>query len=346
MPEPHDTFGREDPVSVIEQQAADWLVLHDQGLSQEKQREFNRWLQADRRHAAIYAELAETWKLLGRVSDPTPVAHPASQAPASRALWQNPYAWLATAACVTAAFVFNQSHPAAADFVMTASTEVGTFRKVSLPDGSTVRLNTDTAITVQFTAKERHVALIHGEAHFQVAKNPDRPFIVNTAAINVRAVGTAFDVRRRPEAVEVLVTEGKVRVDDSIQGYSRLPGAANDHEPHDFLIAGEHAFIPLQGTHASTRVKTVAPAEVSQALAWQSQQLKFVATPLAEMVGEFNRYNKRRLVIADPRLAERRFGGTFPAGDYEEFVHLLESDFGIVAERDENEIRLKLAPSQ
>ena len=256
-----------------------------------------------------------------------------------------PLLWLAAAAGVAVGFFIWQtptSYPAP-DFTLTASTEVGAMRKLPLPDGSVVQLNTDSAITVQFTRTERRVQLVRGEAHFQVAKNPACPFIVNAGTVNVRAVGTAFDVRRRPEAVEVLVTEGKVRVNDSIGGQSRLPASATNADD-SLLVAGERAYIFTGASAAPAKVVAVAPVEIGQVLAWQSRRLEFVATPLAEMVEEFNRYNRHKLVIADPRLATRRFGGTFPAGDYEEFVRLLESDFDVVAERDQNEIRLRLAP--
>jgi transmembrane sensor len=227
---------------------------------------------------------------------------------------------------------------------MIASTEVGVMRTLPLADGSVVQLNTDSAISVRFTATERRVELVRGEAHFQVTKNPARPFIVSAGTVAVRAVGTAFDVRMRPEAVEVLVTEGKVRVDDTAKGQSLLPTPAAGETP--LLIAGERAFIPV-GTPVKlipATVTAVAASEIGQRLAWQARRLEFVATPLSEMVTEFNRYTQHKLVIADARLAQRRFGGTFSAGDNEELVRLLEAEFGVIAEREANETKLRLAP--
>ena len=333
----------DDGGSLIEQTAADWLILHDRGLNPAQQQEFERWLRSDERHAAVYAELAETWSLVGQVRDVAPLSVPFPTAIPRR---HNRRLFLSLAAAASVALAFFLARPAAtpaSDFRLTASTEVGVMRKLSLPDGSWVQLNTDSAIAVQFTAGERRVQLVRGEAHFQVAKNPACPFVVNAGAVNVRAVGTAFDVRRRPEAVEVLVTEGKVQVNDSVEGRSRLPARAA-HEGPAYLVAGERAYISTGATDPTVKVVAVAPLEIGQVLAWQSHRLEFVATPLAEMVEEFNRYNRHKLVIADPRLAARRFGGTFPAGDYEEFVRLLESNFGVVAERDQHEIRLRLAP--
>lgn len=86
----------------------------------------------------------------------------------------------------------------------------------------------------------------------------------------------------------------------------------------------------------------VPPAEIQQTLAWRARRLDFDAVPLADIVVEINRHNRHKLVIADPRLNGQRFGGSFPAGDYETFVRMLETSFGVVAERGSDETRLRL----
>ena len=332
--------------SAIEQQAADWFVLRDAGLTAPQQAEFDRWLQADERHAQVYAELDETWIRLGELRTAAP-ATPAvtAERPQRRGkiLWLVGALTAAAAAAIACLAWWPAQAPAPAPFSAVASTEVGTMRTLTLPDGSVVRLNTDSAVAVQFTTADRRVRLVRGEAHFQVAKNPARPFVVSAGRVAVRAVGTAFDVRLRPETVEVLVTEGKVRVDDATKGQSLLSLTPTGDTP--LLVAGQRAMISLESAvSAPATVAALAPAAIGQALAWQEQRLEFVSTPLSEIVAEFNRYNRHKLVIVDPRLASRRFGGTFAAGDYAELVRLLEADFGAVAERGENETKLRLAP--
>ena len=337
-------------VDAIERQAAEWFVLRDAGLSPAQRQEFERWLQADERHAQVYAELDETWSRFDALRESVPTATIGSIADPEPRLARRKFPWptvtlAAAAALALAAIAWWQSPPAAATFSTVASTDIGVIRKLALPDGSVVQLNTDSAVSVRFTASERRVQLVRGEANFQVAKNPACPFVVSAGRIAVRAVGTVFDVRRRPQAIEVLVTEGKVRVDDVVQGKSLLTPPGSGDTP--LLVAGQRAMISVgaeTATPAPATVVTVAAAEIGQALAWQERRLEFVATPLAEIVGEFNRYNRHKLTITDPRLAARRFGGTFPVGDYEELVRLLEADFGAVAERGENETRLRLAP--
>ncbi|MES1194684.1 MAG: FecR domain-containing protein, partial [Opitutus sp.] len=221
-------------------------------------------------------------------------------------------------------------------------TTVGAFQKLDLPDGSVVQVNTDSAIEVQYTAGERRVRLVRGEAHFSVAKNPDRPFIVSAGQVAVRAVGTAFNVRWRSAAVEVLVTEGKVQVNDSVQGGSLLMPQADTETP--LLVAGERATIPTQAVtgRAAAAVAPVAPVEVARALAWQERRLEFEDAPLSEIVAEFNRYNTHQLVIGDPRLEAKRFTVTFRADGYPALVRLLEGGNEVTAERSEGRTVLRL----
>jgi transmembrane sensor len=345
----HNTGEDDDTFHPTEQTAADWLIARDRGLTRSQEAEFAAWLRADAQHAEIFAELEETWTRLGELREAVPAAPDQAPAAAVRSGRRGKLIWLATglgAAAVLAFMWVNWSRPAPAapDYSLAASTDIGESRRLMLPDGSSVQLNTESAVVVRLTGTERRVQLVRGEANFQVAKNPVRPFIVSAGAVAVRAVGTAFDVRLQPEAVEVLVTEGRVRVNNAADGASLLttPAAISD-EP--LLVAGQRAVVSTAATTAaSATVVTLDPAEIGQATSWQSGRLEFVATPLASIVDEFNRYNRHKLVIADPRLAARRFGGTFAVGDHEELVRLLEANFGVMAERGATATRLRLAP--
>jgi transmembrane sensor len=341
----HDAREDDDTMRPTEQMAAGWLVARDRGLTRSQEGEFSVWLRADPRHAEIFTELEETWTRLGQLRAAVPAAPVASGRPGRR----GKLVWLATGLATAAALTFmwvNWSRPSSPspDFSLVASTDIGESRRLTLPDGSSVQLNTESAIVVRLDSTERRVQLVRGEAHFQVAKNPVRPFIVSAGAVAVRAVGTAFDVRLQPEAVEVLVTEGRVRVNHAANGASLLTAPATiSDEP--LLVAGQRAVVSTSATSAaSATVAALGPAEIEQATSWQSGRLEFVATPLASIVDEFNRYNRHKLVIVDPHLAARRFGGTFLAGDHEELVRVLEANFGVVAERGATTTRLRLAP--
>jgi len=146
-----------------------------------------------------------------------------------------------------------------------------------------------------------------------------------------------------------LVTEGKVRLERPLAADAGQPVSAGAMAPLVFLAAGERASVPLalpasDSTPMAVTVIPVPPDAMAQALAWREQQLQFSTETLAEMVAEFNRYNAHQLVIDDPRLATKRFGGTFPSNDSAGFVLLLEREFGVVAQRQADRTVLRLAP--
>jgi transmembrane sensor len=176
-----------------------------------------------------------------------------------------------------------------------------------------------------------------------VAKNRERPFIVSVGGVDVRVVGTVFNVRLRNETIDVIVTEGIVRVGttDFAAAVGRNP--VTDEPAHSEVTAGQKLSIGLQAPAVSqARREELSVIEIKQTLAWQARRLDFDATPLEEIVAEMNRYNAHKLVIADPRLTARRFGGSFPAGDYVTIVRMLETNFGVEAERKDGETWLRL----
>jgi len=172
-----------------------------------------------------------------------------------------------------------------------------------------------------------------------VAKNPARPFYVTAGPVTVRAVGTAFDVRLGAAAVEVLVTEGKVRVDDNVKGVSLLSAVPAAGEAGGVLRAGQRVVVNLAEVvddSTAARVADVTPGEIEQALAWQATRLVFNDTPLDEVVTAFNRYNEHRLVIGDPLVSTRRITGVFRADNLDGFTRLLEGGVDVRAERNGN----------
>jgi transmembrane sensor len=201
------------------------------------------------------------------------------------------------------------------------ATPIGGVASVAMTDGSRVTLNTDTEIRVSLTLTERRVDLRRGEAFFEVAKDPKRPFVVSAGGKRVIAVGTQFSVRRDAEDVEVVVTEGKVRVED----------------------AGETVLTPGSIAHAGdagvlVQRKTI--PEAQEHLSWRTGVLMFRDETLGEAVAEFNRYNVRQIVIADPKVADLRIEGNFRATNVDAFVRLLESGFPVHAHTEDNRVLL------
>ncbi len=337
---------------LIEAEAAVWLSLRDRGMNESETAEFMRWMQDDPRHAETFAALDATWRDFDRLAvarpekareDDADLLAPRLQ-PRRRSRWVAGGLAAAAAVALACVGVWQLLAPRP-----TAETDIGGFRELRLADGSVVQLNTDSAVRTRFTAEERRIELLRGEAFFDVAPNPARPFIVSAGGVAVRAVGTAFNVRLREAAVEVLVTEGKVQVNDSLKGGSLL-GVDVAGAP-SLLVQGEMAVIPasavaeIQDAARPTPavVALVAPVEVQRALAWQERRLEFEARPLGEVVAEFNRYNRTKLIIADPRLGAQKFSGSFRAEGYEPFVRLLEQNFGVAAAREGDDIVLRRA---
>jgi len=286
---------------VIEAAAAAWLSLRDRGLSAAEP--LNSCAGSNRTRNTPPS--SPSWSSLERFRPPrhrrraSPPAAPDADAlaPRPRAHRHPALAWvppgLAAAALVALAFVTTRAPR------HTAETAVGAFQKFDLPDGSVAQLNTDSAIDTDFTATERRVRVVRGEVFFNVTKDPARPFIVVSGPVAVRAVGTAFNVRQRAAAVEVLVTEGRVRVDDVRLGQSLLPVTAPAEEP-PLLVAGERAVVvdtTAAGPAQVTVAKVNAP-EQQRSLAWQERRL--------ELRRHAARRSRRRVQPLQPATARDR----------------------------------------
>jgi transmembrane sensor len=206
-------------------------------------------------------------------------------------------------------------------------TAVGGIEAVPLEDGSKVTLNTDTDLRVSLTTSERRVDLKQGEAFFEVAHDPGRPFVVRAGAKRIVAVGTQFSVRRQGEDVWVVVTEGKVRLESGDPA-----GAA----PITLIRAGNMA----RAQESGVLVSPENPADAESALSWRQGYVVLHDTPITEAAAEFNRYNVRKIVIADPAVGNIRVGGNFRSTNSEAFVRLLANGLPIHIEENDQEIVL------
>lgn len=202
-------------------------------------------------------------------------------------------------------------------------TPVGGTASVPISDGSQVVLNTDSRIRLDITETERRIELQKGEAYFDVAKDPRRPFVVGIGSKRVVVMGTQFSVRREGGDIRVFVTEGKVRIEDERQSVRDQRG---DGAPL-MLTAGSIA----RAGGAGMLVEKKSIDEVVGYLSWRTGYLFFRDTPLADAVAEFNRYNTRKVVINDPAVAAIRVSGKFRANQFDAFVRVLEDGFPIRA---------------
>jgi transmembrane sensor len=194
-----------------------------------------------------------------------------------------------------------------------------------LPDGSVVELRDDARLNVDFSPTLRRVTLVRGEAHFAVAKNPARPFVVTAAGMEVRAVGTAFAVQVGSVDLAVLVTEGRVAL--------AQPSAAA--APIAILEVGNRAVLRQEAAARdaaapAATITALAPVEMEQHLDWRVPRLEFSGTRLGEAVQLFNRYSARRLSLADTRLAELQVSGIVRADNADALLQLLAANYQVI----------------
>jgi transmembrane sensor len=218
------------------------------------------------------------------------------------------------------------------------------------PDGTLVELMPGAQISAAFTGQERRVALKLGGAHFAVTKDLVRPFIVEAAGLQVRAVGTAFAVQMGSAEIEVLVTEGRVAVAraegdrDKGDGNSDLDEVSPTHNPltPTTVDAGHQLIVDLVREGAPTpRAVLVGSTELTERLAWRVPRLDFTETSIAEAVALFNRHNSIRIRIGEGAVLTRRITGVFRSDNIDGFVRALESTMQVKAERRGGEIVLR-----
>jgi transmembrane sensor len=342
-----------DPLPEISESIADaasvWLSRRDRGLTAAEQDAYLEWLYRSPLHGRAIVQLERVWASLNKLEQWRPahsaIPNPDLLAPRkhSRLYWLST-ALTAAAAIGMAVYVWLPARPGPDVAHRAAIIHPGPERLV-LADGSVVELNQGAKVEAHFTPGERRVQLLRGEAHFTVAHNADRPFFVDTGRVSVRAVGTAFSVALASTEVGVLVTEGKVQVIE--QGATDAQPSTLSSQPPSplFLTAGQRTVVNL-ATEASVApaVQDITPAEIDRALSWQGMRLEFVDMPLGDVVAEFNRYNRRKLVVGDEATAAILVGGNFRADNVDTFVRLLDSGFGITAFPHGDEIVLRKVP--
>lgn len=336
-------------------QAAAWLVRRDRGLTPTEQDEFLQWLAADPRHGEALAREQRTWRELDglaewrpeHATEPNPdlLARPVGMGErgSRRKFRLAPIGLAAAAAVALGIFVLRPGAPApvAATAATPGAVIASAYEQRILEDGSLAELNRGAAIRVQFSAGERRVLLLRGEAHFTVKPQTGRPFVVEARGVEARALGTAFQVRLGDQAVEVLVTAGRVQVAPPVSADSGVAPSAQGETGMPVVAAGERIVVPLADAGPAPQAVPVSADELARALAWQPKLLEFSAAPLEQVLAEFNHRNAVQLVLADPALARLPIVASFRSDNVEGFVRLLEVTANVTAERRDGTILLR-----
>jgi transmembrane sensor len=300
------------------QTALEWLLrLRDPGADESDIAEWLAWYEGAESHKHAFAEAEQLWRQAGRVVDGSKGVSVAKLL--GRAKHRNflPRYWLGVAAGVvgialvmSAALLMPQALTLSHGDV--ASVPPVPVRETVLPDGSQVQLAAKSDIDVQYDARQRALELKNGEAYFTVAPNPSKPFIVKIGSMAVRAVGTAFDIRRSGARVVVTVANGVVDVVTS--------GSATAERVR--LAAGNQ--VTWTGTKLETSTSLIDPNLV---LGWRRGQLQYIHEPLAAVISDINRYRTHPIVIRDEAIGELAFTGTVFVGSLNDWINALSEEF-------------------
>ena len=309
-----------DTSDTVNEEAIAWFVrTHSDQRTLGDEDRFAQWLKQDARHAEAYARVERAWRAAGADIMVRPLVGKRQAASPRRfgTWWLRTGLAAAVAALVVGAYLIHGLGGIRAGTFTTPPGEQGTLK---LADGSVVIMNTRSEVTVRLAPHLRWIRFIHGEARFLVAKDATRPFIVDTGAAQVRAVGTEFDVRVSDQHVAVTLVEGKVQITStSVLAKPTAP---------TLLTAGQRFSLDVaDGEH---RIEAV---NLARASAWLDRRLIFDATPLAVAVDEANRYLPVPIVIDDPSVQSIPVSGVVRAGNVASFLATLESSFPVQAIR-------------
>ena len=334
--------------SDIEQRASEWIIRSEGGnFTADMRAEMERWLQ-NPRHRVTFLRIREAWRRASRIRNTRPLdgnvdpdllknrhltpgsdddtnSGPSSEWP-FRVATGAALSLIIYLLCLSSWFVLGRT-----DWI-SYTTSIGGYEHVTLADGSAIQLNTDSEVRARLTDGKREIELIRGEALIKVAHDAHRPFTISAANTSVHAdppglAGAAFVLRMRgPQHVDVAVTEGTILLGPADRIIDVALGRSSS--PQSNLGAGYSATVRPDGIHLAK----VALEDLNRKLSWTAGLLSFQGETLAEVTDEFNRYNRKHLVVTDPIIAERRIGGAFQATDPDSFVSALQKWFGIRAD--------------
>lgn len=300
-------------------EAAAWLArLHSDARSGQDEAAFRAWLAEDDSHAAAFLHVTAVWEAVpGLEGTPDTPERAGLSWPSRRAVLAGSLAVAAAGAIGGGAWLLRGPR--------LYSTGIGEQRRVALDDGSSLLLDTDSMVRVRMSAERREIDLMKGRAHFAVAKDSSRPFVVRAGQQQVVALGTAFDVDREDDDTTVVLIEGRVAVRALRRGSA---------SPERLMVPGDRL------RFRRDELTGVDRPDMTVMSAWQTGRLIFAGETLLAAAREFNRYNKRHLVVADSALAAMQVSGVYDVDNPEGFARSIGFLLPIAARIDGDTITL------
>jgi transmembrane sensor len=312
----------------IEDQAAQWLAREDRGFEASELAAFEAWLNESTANKVAYLRLQAAWQRtdrLGALRQPVlpwaPRRYFRDTVPVYRALAAT---LLLMVGIGLAAYYLSGQRGPVAESVPVYATRIGQHQTVRLADGTSVELNTNTRLRARMTTASRVVKLEQGEAYFDVARDTSRPFVVYAGNRKITDIGTKFSVRREGDDVQVLVAEGRVRVDIP---NARVGGRAIEAAASSMIVAKADGTLVAQKSQHT----------IADRLSWRQGMLVFDQDTLAAAAAEFNRYNNKHIIVVG-QARDLRIGGRFRPDNVEVFVSLIKEGFGLKIEHTDTEI--------
>lgn len=296
----------------IRAEAAAWVAkLHGSGRTSSLEVALNSWLAADPLHARAFEVATEAWDLGGALSTAAVprISHGRRLGP--RFTFLRPALVtlvLAVLGVLTVAYLRDSS----------VSTATGEQRTLTLEDGTRVTLNTNTRLTIRYTPQQRHIQLQAGEVFFDVARDPQRPFVVAAGAESVVALGTSFIVKRDQDEVDVTLVEGKVSV-TPLRSFDSATAKRSD----------TRTLSPGQRLRVAGAAPSVDRPNIEAVTAWRRGEVVLDHTSLADAIEEMNRYSTVKLVAVMPPTAHIQVSGIFRAGDSARFARAIADTHGL-----------------
>ena len=354
----------------IQEQACLWISRIDRGLTLSERQGLVAWCNQENNHHKTLLAMASHWDDLSVLSELRGL-FPLEKSPKKLNAKLSAYAMAASLALFSllGASYLNQNSLSlylpfinnTQEITQVFETSVGQQTRFVMPDGSNIQLNTNSLVTIDFNNEHRKLTLVRGEAHFDVAKDKDRPFTVIVGEKSFTALGTIFNVQKKNDnTMELVVTEGKVLIAKALESTAQLKASLNNYANNQSSLRDEYALrdeniIPsgvvvtvgekaVIADNQTSPVKKVSDEQVERDLAWQQGMLIFDGEPLEKALAEVSRYTNSTFEIKDNHIAKLKVAGYFKAGDIDGLLASLSSNFNIsYQKKSNNHIILALA---
>ncbi len=329
--------------SPIEIAASEWIAKMDRGLSADEESVYKEWLAENSAHWEAISKYQQDWENYDRLAgihlsdhskiDPDLLTPDTNQGlrryKITKLLWISSIP-IAALLVIGIFFPFYNRTENATFEIQPATELLARIEKKILEDGTILEVNRGAELKVAYDESTRRVILKKGEVFFNVAKDYQRPFVVNVSGVDVEAIGTMFSIRLFEEEVDVIVTEGIVNVkpNGSTSGY--------DNNGDNYLKIGQRARVNLMHDTLSVMIMSIDQSEITKVHNWQPRLLQFDEILLRDIIAEFNQCNPIQVTLSDPSLENINLSCSFWSDNVEGFVRLMESSFNMKAEWDGN----------